>query len=131
MRPATPWPHMRQGVSSARGTQVAFSWREGTATAPHSPLPLPAVRPETASTSRFPATVRELAPHSHQQRRAASGGVLTESLHVVAVRVPHEGGVVAVVVLRPHLRLVQNRCPLGHGRGVEGVDRVTVGRREA
>jgi hypothetical protein len=39
MRPATPWPHMRQGVSSARGTQVASSWREGTATAPHSPLP--------------------------------------------------------------------------------------------
>jgi len=55
---------------------------------------------------------------------------VADGLHVVAVRVPDEGRVVARVVLRPQPRLVQH---LGTGRdrrGEEGVHRRPGRRRE-
>ena len=55
---------------------------------------------------------------------------VADSLDVVPVRVAYEGGVVVLVILRPHPRLVQDRDADGARRFAERQDRRTVRRGE-
>src|SRR5690348_9926936 len=63
-------------------------------------------------------TSRPSHPAPSNGSRVVLFGRMTDGLHVVAVRVTHEGAVIGRVVLRPHTRLVQHRCAV-RNRGVE------------